>query len=71
MQAKDLAVVECCCTELRRLASIDLFWQPLFQKEFGFVTSYESYQAIQRGWQHVYALKYVDRCVGSATVPCY
>ncbi|KAL3150240.1 hypothetical protein ABBQ32_000098 [Trebouxia sp. C0010 RCD-2024] len=61
LQAQDLAVMECCCTELRRLASTDLFWQPLFHMEFGFVTSYEGYQAIQRGWQHVYALKYVDR----------
>ena len=58
--------MECCCTELRHTVSNDLFWQPLFQQEFGFVTSYESIQAGRLGWQRVYGLKWADRCVPSA-----
>ncbi|KAL0021412.1 hypothetical protein WJX79_003342 [Trebouxia sp. C0005] len=61
LQAKDLSAVECCCTELRHTASSNLFWQPLFQQEFGFVTSYESMQAGRLGWQGVFTQKWVER----------
>lgn len=62
MQAKDLSAVECCCTEMRHTASSDLFWQPLFQQEFGSVgASYESMQAGRLGWQNIFKQKWVAR----------
>ncbi len=61
MQAKDLSAVECCCTELRHTASADLFWQPLFQQEFGFVTSNENLQAGRLGWQGMFRDRWVER----------
>ncbi|KAL0053556.1 hypothetical protein WJX82_007510 [Trebouxia sp. C0006] len=61
LQAKDLSAVECCCTELRHTASSNLFWQPLFQQEFGSVTSYESMQAGRLGWQGIFTQKWVER----------
>ena len=59
-------MVESCCTELRHTASNDLFWQPLFRQEFGFVTSYENVQAGRLGWRRIYGLKWAERCVPSA-----
>lgn len=59
--------MECCCTELRHTGSNDLFWQPLFQQEFGTVlTSYERMLAGKLGWQRIYGLKCRDRCVSCA-----
>lgn len=59
--------MECCCTELRHTGGNDLFWQPLFQQEFGTVlTSYERMLAGRLGWQRIYGLKCRDRCVSCA-----
>ena len=68
MQAQDLSTVECCCTELRHTASSDMFWQPLFQLEFGFVTSHEKMQAGRLGWQGMFTHKWTERCVASCHV---
>ncbi|DBA78763.1 TPA: hypothetical protein ACH3X1_008669 [Trebouxia sp. C0004] len=65
LQAKDLSAVECCCTELRHTAGSNLFWQPLFQQEFGFVTSYATIQAGRLGWQGVFTQKWVERYIYS------
>lgn len=61
LQAQDLSTVECCCTELRHTASSDMFWQPLFQLEFGFVTSHEKTQAGRLGWQGMFTHKWTER----------
>lgn len=68
MQAKDLAALGCCCTELRHTASSDLLWQPLFNRELGYVTHYENIQGGASGWQRLFARRYIER-YGYACLP--
>ena len=65
LQAKDLASIGCCCTELRHTAGSDTLWQPLFEQDSAPIElrQYDITQAGRLGWQRVYALRRAEQYV--------